>query len=174
VFLVEATATLPFTPESVFAATASIESTLRWQVGVLGVRRLRQRTDGALRLSYWALGARHQLTARVTAYDPPQLFAYRAEGEAFDLEVELHAAPHDGGSRLTYRLRLFTPSGPALPTDGAGSAAALRRLLGRRAPRDLRRLEALVGRRTRVIVPPPDAYPRPTSFGTSASSSRAR
>jgi hypothetical protein len=153
VFLVEASALLPFAPEAVLAAAGSVESALRWQVGVLGVRRARpgaERAAGGLVVSYYALGTRHPLAARVLRADPPHHFAYRAACAAFTLDVSLDAAATFGGTRLTYRLRLVTP--PAADPDAEGRAAALRRLLGRRAPRDLARLEAYVARRAGRFV----------------------
>ena len=150
-FLVEASALLPFAPDAVLAAVGSVESALRWQVGVLGVRRARHAPHpGALVVSYFALGERHALAARVTRYDPPHRFAYRAWCPAFTLDVALEAAPAFGGTRVTYHLQLATPE-PA-PGDEAAErrAAALRRLIGRRAPRDLARLEAYVARRVGV------------------------
>lgn len=163
VFLVEASALLPFPPAVVLAAAGSVESTLRWQVGVLGVRRAR--ASGALVVSYYALGERHHLAARVTRSDPSRHFAYEAWGPAFALGVSLDADAALGGTRLVYRLQLETP--PPAPGDLAAEAraAALRRLVGRRAPRDLARLETYVARRTGAFVrraaPRPLATPSP-------------
>lgn len=149
-FHVEASAFLPFPPEAVLAAAGSVESTLRWQVGVLGVRRARHgkgRPSAALVVSYYALGERHALAAHVVRSDPPRHFAYRACGPAFTLDVALDAAPVLGGTRVVYRLWLATA--PPAPGDAHAERrpAALRRLLGRRAPRDLLCLEAYVARR---------------------------
>ena len=159
-FRIHASTTLPFPPDTVFAAVGGVESALRWQVGVLGVRRARprpgqplaDRPGGLLRVSYFALGARHALVVHVTSYDPPRRFAYRADGDAFALDVSLEAVPTRDGTRVTYDLGLTSH---ALPADAPAAdravaerhAVALRRLLGRRAPRDLARLGVHVARR---------------------------
>ena len=158
-FLLEATATLPYSPAAVFAALASVESALHWQVGVVGARRARGRPGGAVRLGYFALGVRHTLEARVTACEPPVHFAFRADGPAFALDVALAVAPALGGAGVTYRLAMTThPPPPGDPAHGDPvlaaahdqRVAAFRRLLARRAPRDLVRLEHHVARWVRT------------------------
>ncbi len=83
-YTIVASTTLPYPPDAVFAALASIEGTVRWQAGVRGVRRARpERADDGvppLVLHYWALGVRHALRATVTVHEPPLRFGYRAVG----------------------------------------------------------------------------------------------
>lgn len=147
-FVVEASATLWHPPEPVFAAVASLEGAVRWQGGVCGVRRAPRGGSrlGALVLLYRALGVRHALVARVTAVEAPRRFAYRAVGDAFVIDTALDVEPVEAGAgagvgaRVRYRLTL----------DSAAPAAELRRLLARRAGRDLARLAAWVEARERV------------------------
>jgi hypothetical protein len=116
----------------------------------------------ALVLDYWALGMRHRLRAHVTAHRPPELFAYRAAGDGMALDVTFCVAPVSVGRHVAchvactvvLRERTSAPTagdaaiGPTAPPPGAGAAAPdlvrLRRLLTRRLPRDLARLEAWV------------------------------
>jgi hypothetical protein len=180
VFTTVVNVTLPYAPDVVFLALASVEGTVRWQSGVRGVSRARPapgplpaadaRTaaDPAgevappLVLHYWALGARHRLRARVTAHQPPERFAYRAEGAGFALDVTFVVAPARPGCEVTCTAVLRDPDAGALPfaapTKLARTGPALdatlaargsdlvrlRRLLARRLPRDLVRLEAWV------------------------------
>ena len=67
--------------------------------------------------------------------------AATAEGPAFALDVTLTVEPSLGGSHVAYHIELSTAA------DGeAERAAALRRLIVRRAPRDLARLGVYVAR----------------------------
>jgi hypothetical protein len=167
VFVVESSAVLAHAPETVYSALASVECLLRWQAGVHAVRRPAARPRGPLLLSYHALGARHRLAARVTAAEPPRLFAYRAEGPAFayDATYRVEAAP--GGARVGCRIVLTT--GPCADVIGEGADpspssrpsrddVALRRLLARRAVDDLTRLDRWI--RARQSRNPPRAGPR--------------
>ncbi len=163
-FVVESDATLAHAPDAVYAALASVEGTLRWQGGVRGVRRPAARRCGPLVLTYSALGARHALTARVTAAEPPRLFAYRAEGPAFALEAAYRVEPAPGGARVACRLSLTTGAPAGAPGGTSGDApshppladrVALRRLLARRAADDLVRLERWIRLRQRADAPRP-------------------
>ncbi|MBV9880826.1 MAG: SRPBCC family protein [Gemmatirosa sp.] len=151
-FSVEASLTIPVDAALAFGALASIESSVRWQVGVLGVRRAPNvpgsRRRAALLVGYYALGRRHTLRARLTACAPPTRFAYRADGDAFSLIVSLDVAPAADGTVVTYRLQVAVPSEPH-PTVAPVATAALYRQLARRAPRDLARLEHFLARRLR-------------------------
>ena len=170
---------LPHAPAVVFPLLASIEASVRWQVGVLGVRRHRPWRSAAgqpdagprpaaLLVDYSALGVRHPLAARVTASSPPAggapaRFAYRLENAALALDVALGLAPVPRGTALTYRLCLTTPHDAASGAQGepvfAPRVAAFRRQLARRAPRDLARLEGYVARRLRPTARPALAPP---------------
>lgn len=192
-FTVLATATFPHPPEPVFAALASVEGTVRWQSGVRGVWRARagataeQRpsspplppSPGAppgpeqplLVLHYWALGVRHRLRARVTRHEPPERFAYHAEGDGLALDVAFVVAPAPRGCHVTCTAVLHDAASGALaagtlapgalapgaPTPGAGDpdVVRLRRLLTRRLPRDLARLEEWVAVQPPVRRAPP-------------------
>jgi uncharacterized protein YndB with AHSA1/START domain len=169
-YTIVASADLSYPVESVFAALASIEGTVRWQHGVRAVRRARAGhaapRDGSdadvppLVLHYWALGVRHRLRASVTALEPPRRFAYRAEGDGLAWEATYAVVPTAQGCHVTCTLVMRgTPAasgdmaagqGVDRTTDASvGGAPAspivrLRRLLGRRLPRDLARLEAWV------------------------------
>jgi hypothetical protein len=146
-FLVEASALVPHPPGTVFAAAASLEGAVRWQSGVVGVRRPRGRAarTGPLVLLYHALGRRHLLDARVTAFEPPSHFAYRAEGPGFAVETTLGVEEAPGGARVRYQVVLHTTAG-----DAALEPAALRRLVARRTGGDLARLGAWVAARHEV------------------------
>ncbi len=155
-YTIVASTTLPYPPDAVFAALASIESTVRWQAGVRGVRRARPGAgdgDGVppLVLHYWALGARHRLRASVTACEPPGRFAYRAEGDGLGWEATYTVAPAALGCHVTCTLVLLGAPGaaPAARAAAGGETPAhatvrLRRLMARRLPLDLARLEAWV------------------------------
>jgi uncharacterized protein YndB with AHSA1/START domain len=167
VFTIRAAITLPHPPDAVFAALANVESAVRWQAGVRGVGRAPRargaggpasgasRTGDALVLHYRALGVRHALRTRVTAHERPARFAYRAEGTALVFDAAFTIDAGRDGSRVTWTLTLHG-AGPAADAAGAGCAAEtapdleiaylrrLRRLLARRLPRDLARLEPWV------------------------------
>lgn len=170
-YSIVASVTFPYARESVFAALASVEGAVRWQAGVRAVRRAPPRptaspageptldADGhapALLLHYWALGARHVLRTHVTAHEPPERFAYRAEGAGLAYDVCFAVRPVTEGCEVTCTLHL--EGGSAAPTTAEGDVVRLRRLLVRRLPRDLARLEAWVavqpGARRRSAVPP--------------------
>jgi hypothetical protein len=162
VFVVESSATFGHAPDAVYAALASLEAMLRWQAGVHGVRRPAARPHGPLVLTYRALGGRHALTARVTAAEPPRLFAYHAVGAAFALAASYRVEPAPGGSLVACRLALTTGAPAGADGGRLGDAAsrlpapdgvALRRLLARRAADDLVRLERWVRARQRVDAP---------------------
>jgi uncharacterized protein YndB with AHSA1/START domain len=148
VFTVVASVSLPYSPEAVYAAVASVEGTVRWQAGVRGVWRARpSASPPPLVLHYWALGVRHRLHARVTAHVPPERFAYRAEGDGIALDVTYGVAPTRHGCHVacTVILRGADPAAPAAaPAPAQADLVRLRRLLTRRLPRDLARLEAWV------------------------------
>ncbi len=158
VFCVESSATIPHAPEAVYAALASVEGALRWQAGVRVVRRPANRFYGPLVVRYEALGARHALTARVTAAEPPHRFAYRAEGTAFVLEATYRVEAAPGGTRVACRVNLTTRARAA--TEAAADSGplarpapddvALRRLLARRVAGDLVRLGAWIDVRQRA------------------------
>lgn len=170
VFSAEASAVLPYAPAAVFAALAGVESSPRWQGGVRGVRRAGASRAG-LCVAYHALGVRHTLRTWVTACEPPARFAYRAENDAFALDVALEVTPAFGGARLPYQLRLTVhavaarnaedhPPEEVFAVEGdaaARQAAEFRRLLARRAPRDLARLEHDLAVRLRPAVALPGA-----------------
>lgn len=159
-FTIESTITLPHSPEAVFAVLASVEGALRWQAGVRGLRRLRRPGQpGALLMHYQALGARHALRARVTTHEPPTRFAYRAEGARFALAAAFTLEPVRDGARVAYRVTLTDAAGPGASRDAASGTAsadvvALRRLLVRRVPYDLARLDAWVAAQRRPAVTP--------------------
>jgi hypothetical protein len=156
VFTIVATVTLPYPAEAVFAALASVEGTVRWQSGVRCVRRGRAPDADAgapgaapggpasgdplppLVLHYWALGVRHALRTRVTAHQPPEHFAYRAEGERLAYHATFDVAPAPVGCHVTCTVALGREREPD------ADSVRLRRLLARRLPRDLARLEAWV------------------------------
>lgn len=167
-YTIVATVTLPYPADVVFAALASLEGTVRWQAGVRAVRRARRlpgsaggaRTVPPLVLHYWALGVRHALHASVTAHEPPHRFAYRAVGTGLAYDATFAVAPSAQGCHVTCTV-LVAADGAALegapghaPADAPGHAPAdaapgadvvrLRRLLARRLPADLARLEAWV------------------------------
>jgi uncharacterized protein YndB with AHSA1/START domain len=167
-YTIVASADLSYPVESVFTALASIEGTVRWQHGVRAVRRARSghaaprdASDAdvpPLVLHYWALGVRHRLRASVTALEPPRRFAYRAEGDGLAWEATYAVVPTAqaasgdaaGGQGVDWTTDASVGGAPASPV------VRLRRLLGRRLPRDLARLEAWVsvqpGVRPRPVV----------------------
>jgi len=150
VFVVESSALVPHPPRTAFAAAASLEGAVRWQSGVEGVRRPRGRgpRTSPLVLLYRALGERHHLAVRVTEFDPPARFAYRAEGDAFALETTLAFEPAPDGTRVLQHVALDTMVG------AAPDATALRRLLARRTAGDLARLAAWVAAWNRMMPAP--------------------
>ena len=147
-FTVVASVSLPYPPEAVYAAVASVEGTVRWQAGVRGVWRARPAAAlPPLVLHYWALGVRHRLRTRVTAHVPHERFAYRAEGDGIAFDVTFGVAPTRYGCHVACTMILRADDAAAPDSEGAPGPAdlvRLRRLLTRRLPRDLARLEAWV------------------------------
>jgi hypothetical protein len=152
VFLVEASALVPHAPAAVFSAAASLEGAVRWQSGVVGVRRPRGPAvrTGPLVLLYRALGERHLLDASVTAFEPPLRFAYRAAGAAFAIETALTVEQAVGGARVRYEVALHTTDRGVPPPVSTVDPSALRRLVARRTAGDLARLAAWVAARQEV------------------------
>ena len=146
-FTILSAVTLPHPPESVFAALASVEGTVRWQAGVRCVRRPRRDAErpAELVLHYWALGVRHALRTRITAHEPSRRFAYSALGDHFGYDAAFSVEPARDGALVTCQVTLHHPpdAGDA-GADARFELARLRRLLTRRLPRDLARLEAWV------------------------------
>ena len=152
-YTIVASTTLPYSPEAVFAALASVEGTVRWQAGVRGVRRARvgPTDEGVppLVLHYWALGVRRALRATVTLHEPPLRFGYRAVGDGLSYDATYAVVPTPHGCHVTCTVVLGGEDDVRAAADAPTGAAAdavvrLRRLLARRLPRDLARLEEWV------------------------------
>ena len=155
-FVVETTLVLPQPAASVFAVAGSLALAPRWRAGVTsagvtsagvtsagftsaGVTSV---ADGAPAvLAFRALGARYAMPTRALAWEPPHYAAWHGRTAAFSLDLALALEEVPGGTRVTYHCGLSLASEDVMPAE---RATALRRLLVRRAPRDLERLRALV------------------------------
>ncbi len=140
-FAVETTLVLPHSAPAIFRLASSLKQAPRWRAGVVGVADSHGAHQGGPVLAFRALRARYALATRVVAYDPPRHISWRSRGSAFVLEVALTLEEAPEGTRVTYHCGLALTGDDAVP---AGHATALRRLLVRRAPRDLERLAALM------------------------------
>ena len=139
-FVVETTLVLPQPAASVFAVAGSLALASRWRAGVTSV------ADGAPAvLAFRALGARYAMPTRALAWEPPHHAAWQGRTTAFSLDLALTFEEVSGGTRVTYHCGLSLASDDVMP---AARATALRRLLVRRAPRDLERLRELVAGET--------------------------
>ena len=154
VFVVETTLVLPQSAASVFVVAGSLALASRWRAGVSGGAgaassalvappEVRTGADGLppAVLAFRALGARYAMPTRALAWEPPHHAAWHGRTTAFTLDLALTLEELPGGTRVTYRCGLALASDDVMP---AARATALRRLLVRRAPRDLERLRALV------------------------------
>lgn len=140
-FAVETTLVLPQSAPTIFAVASALAQAPRWRAGVAGVAETAgARVEGAV-LAFRALGGRYALATRVLACEPPRHVSWRSRGDAFALDVALSLEDAPDGTRVTYHCGLSLTGEDTLP---AGHATALRRLLVRRAPRDLERLGRLV------------------------------
>ena len=140
-FAVETTLVLPQSAPTIFAVASALAQAPRWRAGVMAVAETAiGPVEGAM-LAFRALGGRHALATRVVACEPPRHVSWRSRGAAFVLDVALSLEDAPDGTRVTYHCGLSLTGDDALPT---GHATALRRLLVRRAPRDLERLGGLV------------------------------
>jgi hypothetical protein len=140
VFVVETSLVLPHPAAAVFGVAADLRLAPRWRKGVADV------ADGAAgeppTVAFRVLRGRHALATRMTACLPPRFVAWEGRAAEFQLELSLwlESAP-GGGTRVTYHCALALEAADVLP---ARQVTALRRLLARRAPRDLERLAMLV------------------------------
>jgi hypothetical protein len=121
VFVVETSRVLPHPPAAVFAVADDRRLASRWRA------RLADLAEPPL----------------PSASDPPRHLAWRGRGAAFALDRSLALEAAEPGTRVTYHCTL-TLDGDGDGALSAGRATALRRLLVRRAARDLERLAALV------------------------------
>ncbi len=140
-FAVETTLVLPHPAPAVFTVASALAQAPRWRAGVVGVSEGFGAHRGDAVLAFRALRARYALATRVVAYDPPRHVSWRSRSAAFVLEVALTLEDAPEGTRVIYHCGLSLTSDDAVPP---AHATALRRLLVRRAPRDLERLAALV------------------------------
>jgi hypothetical protein len=141
VFVVETTLVLPLPPASIFAVAGSLAQAARWRAGVTAVSAADAPGPRAATLAFRALGARWAMPTRALAWEPPHHAAWHSRSPDFSLEFALTLEEVPGGTRVTYHCGLAMTSDEAMP---AARATALRRLLVRRAPRDLERLRLLV------------------------------
>ena len=150
-FVVETTLVLPQPAASVFAVAGSLALASRWRAGVTGAADVAPATTSDVRtgtdgpppavLAFRALGARYAMPTRALAWEPPHYAAWHGRTSAFTLDLALTLEEVPGGTRVTYHCGLALASDDVMP---AARATALRRLLVRRAPRDLERLRVLV------------------------------
>ncbi|MGZ8379905.1 MAG: SRPBCC family protein [Gemmatirosa sp.] len=140
-FAVETTLVVPYPAPAIFTVASALTQAPRWRAGVVGVAEAQGAPPGGAVVAFRALRARYALATRVVAYDPPRRVAWRSRGPAFVLEVALTLEDAPEGTRMIYHCGLALTSDDALPP---GHATALRRLLVRRAPRDLERLATLM------------------------------
>ncbi len=147
VFVVETTLLLPEPAASIFAVAGSLALASRWRAGVVGLAaptsgvRTGAEASPAAVLTFHALGTRYAMPTRELAWEPPRHAAWQSATPTFALDVALTLEEVPGGTRVTYHCGLSLASAEAMPP---ARATALRRLLVRRAPRDLERLRTLV------------------------------
>lgn len=143
-FAVETTLVLPQPAPAIFAVASDLAQAPRWRAGVVSVAETHAGVgDGpaAAVLAFRALRGRYAMPTRLLACEPPRHVAWRSRGAAFLLDVALTLEDARQGTRVTYHCALSLTAEDVLP---AGHATALRRLLVRRAPRDLERLGSLM------------------------------
>lgn len=140
-FVVETSLVLPHPAAAVFLVAGDLHQAPRWRAGIMAVSE--DPPTAAPRVHFGALRGRWWLTTRMVACHPPRFVAWEGRGDELALELSLWLEPVPDGTRVTYHCALSLEE-DALP---ARHATALRRLLVRRAPRDLERLAALVAER---------------------------
>ena len=150
-FAVETTLVLPQPAPAIFAVASDLARAPRWRAGVVSVAETHAGSgDGpaAAVLAFRALRGRYAMPTRLLACEPPRHVAWRSRGAAFLLDVALSLEDAPEGTRVTYHWALSLTTEDVLP---AGHATALRRLLVRRAPRDLERLGHLMAEWAPVV-----------------------
>ncbi len=126
-----ADATVPATPDAVFASATDLERA-DWLPAVRRLRRLDSTAGvGARYAVEVGLIGRHLsgvLVCRV--FEPPRRAVYALE-EGLDLTITLEVRPQLGGSLLELRASYALPRGPLAPAIERASAGAARREVGR-------------------------------------------
>ncbi|MDF1506236.1 hypothetical protein [Roseisolibacter sp. H3M3-2] len=124
-FVVETSRLLPHPPSAVFAVAGDRRLSPRWRTRLADLAEPAHPTDA----------------------DPPRHLAWSGRGAAFALDRSLALESTADGTRVTYQCALSVDEPPRL---SPARATALRRLLVRRAGRDLERLAALVAQMARA------------------------
>jgi len=140
---------LPLDPEAAFALIADFSRLPEWDPGAREARRLDSgplRAGSRFEVQYGFLGRRLPLRYEIWSFEPPRRVVLRGGSDAVRSTDEIHFAPREGGTRVTYEARLE-------PTGLGALADPLLQLafpwIGRAAVRGLRARAAALAKESR-------------------------
>jgi uncharacterized protein YndB with AHSA1/START domain len=124
---VEASRTLPATPDRVFAFVADLDNLPRWQTGIVSAERTSPQPMGVGSTAHVVrelMGQRVAVDLRVTDYQPGRSLGLASEASGIGIAATLDLEPDGDGARVRFAMEIRAQNFFMAPMEGIVAGAA--------------------------------------------------
>ncbi|HEY7464975.1 MAG TPA: SRPBCC family protein [Candidatus Limnocylindria bacterium] len=124
---VEASRTLPATPDRVFAFVADLDNLPRWQTGIVSAERTSPEPMGVGSTAHVVrelMGQRVAVDLRVTDYQPGLSLGLASEASGIGIAATLDLEPDGDGARVRFAMEIRAQNFFMAPMEGIVAGAA--------------------------------------------------